>query len=517
MNRVFTQKSVYWFFGILLLYLLVLNTLFPTQSDDLGASVTGFAGMLSSYNDWNGRFFEMVRVGFVAAWAPSIYFVLVNAVIGVLFFLSFFVFVFGRLPRTFDDIVMLCIVLFFVLFNGAFGSIFLWAAGSLNYLWAYLTLLLGFLPYRLYWGRYFRGKRGKELYENEGALLEILKALGMLVLCFVGGMSSEAVGIVAFLVHIGFLGFGIIKSFKEDVRLPLWYFAGVIALGIGWIMLYLSPGHAKRAELFKSWGGFYTLSDIWAMSFSDKVKRLNQIYKDFFYYTPLMIVAPALLIVYERIKASSSKIQIISCVAMLVAIICLLIVTKATHKHMPYYMYHTIALGYYAIFLSFFVYFIYFYHRQNNIEMRNLFMKLLLAFMLYCVFVGTTIQVGIPDRARLMFVLIVAAMVMFIYQHFVAVSGEKTRKYRKWIIVLVCGYALFVLSAYVDGRLKWERMLDSIKEQKLQGKEDIVVSASTFQSFYRKYGDWGNPGEDPSVWPNTSYAHYYGVKSFVAK
>lgn len=69
----------------------------------------------------------------------------------------------------------------------------------------------------------------------------------------------------------------------------------------------------------------------------------------------------------------------------------------------------------------------------------------------------------------------------------------------------------------IDGRLKWERMLDSIQEQKMQGKEEIVVSAKTFQSFYRKYGDWGNPGEDPSVWPNTTYAHYYGVKSFVAK
>ena len=172
MDRVFTQKSVYWFFGILLLYLLVLNALFPTQSDDLGYGVNGFSGMLSSYNNWNGRFFEMLRHGFVAAIAPSVYFVAINAVIGVLFFLSFFVFVFGRLPRTLNDVIFLCIVFLFILHYGAFGSIFLWAAGSLNYLWAYVALLLGFLPYRLYWGRYFQGKRGKELYKSQGALLE---------------------------------------------------------------------------------------------------------------------------------------------------------------------------------------------------------------------------------------------------------------------------------------------------------------------------------------------------------
>lgn len=514
MNRVFTQKSVYWFFGILLLYLLVLNTLFPTQSDDLGASVTGFAGMLSSYNNWNGRFFEMVRVGFVAAWAPSIYFVLVNAVIGVLFFLSFFVFVFGRLPRTFDDIVMLCIVLFFVLFNGAFGSIFLWAAGSLNYLWAYLTLLLGFLPYRLYWGRYFQGKRGKELYENEGALLEILKALGMLVLCFVGGMSSEAVGIVAFLVHIGFLGFGIIKSFKEDVRLPLWYFAGVIALGIGWIMLYLSPGHAKRAELFKAGGAFYSLGDIWAMSFGEKLNLLSERYANFISHASTMFIISSLLFVFNCSYFKRRKLWITCAVICVVAISVLI---KNHKRFLPGFEHNYLGLFYFFMVLLFLVFAVRFYHREHNELMKRLFIKFLLLFVLYGVFVGTTIQVGIPDRARLMFVLIVAAMVMFIYQHFVAVSGEKTRKYRKWIIVLVCGYALFVLSAYVDGWLKWERMLDSIKEQKLQGKEDIVVSASTFQSFYRKYGDWGNPGEDPSVWPNTTYAHYYGVKSFVAK
>ena len=71
--------------------------------------------------------------------------------------------------------------------------------------------------------------------------------------------------------------------------------------------------------------------------------------------------------------------------------------------------------------------------------------------MLYCVFVGTTIQVGIPDRARLMFVLITAIMVAFVYQHWSVMNGEKIKKYNKWIVILVCGYGLFVLSAYIDG------------------------------------------------------------------
>ncbi|WP_233705407.1 DUF6056 family protein [Helicobacter cinaedi] len=514
MDRVFTQKSVYWFFGILLLYLLVLNALFPTQSDDLGYGVNGFSGMLSSYNNWNGRFFEMLRHGFVAAIAPSVYFVAINAVIGVLFFLSFFVFVFGRLPRTLNDVIFLCIVFLFILHYGAFGSIFLWAAGSLNYLWAYVALLLGFLPYRLYWGRYFQGKRGKELYKSQGALLEILKALGMLALCFVGGMSSEAVGIVALLIHIGFLGFGVIKSVKEDVKLPLWYFAGVIALGVGWFMLYSSPGHAKRAELFKTWGGFYSLSDIWAMSFGEKINLISGKYANFISHASIIFIVSSLLFVFNCNHFKRRKLWI-ACMILCVVLISVLI--KNHKRFFPGFEHNYLGLFYFLMVFLLLLLAVRFYHREHNEPMKRLFIKFLLLFVLYGIFVGTTIQVGIPDRARLMFVLITAIMVAFVYQHWSVMNGEKIKKYNKWIVVLVCGYSLFVLSAYIDGRLKWERMLDSIQEQKLQGKEEIVVSAKTFTSFYRKYGDWGNPGEDPSVWPNTTYAHYYGVKSFVAK
>ena len=514
MSGVFTQKSVYWFFGILLLYLLVLNALLPTQSDDLGAGVTGFSGMLSSYNNWNGRFFELLRHGFVAAIAPSVYFVVMNAVIGVLFFLSFFVFVFGRLPRTLNDVIFLCIVFLFILHYGAFGSIFLWAAGSLNYLWAYVALLLGFLPYRLYWGRYFQGKRGKDLYESQGVLLEILKALGMFALCFVGGMSSEAVGIVALLIHIGFLGFGVIKSVKEDVKLPLWYFAGVIALGVGWFMLYLSPGHAKRAELFKTWGGFYSLSDIWAMNLEEKLRLVNDRYTGFITASLLFFIIPSLLFVLNCSYFKSKKLWSIG---VLLCVIAISVVVKNHKRFLPDFKENYGGLLYFSMLFVLLLAAVWFYRREHNESMKRLFIKILLLFVLFCVFVGTTIQVGIPDRTSLMFVLITAMMIVFVYQHWSVMNGEKIKKYNKWIVVLVCGYGLFVLSAYIDGRLKWERMLDSIQEQKLQGKEEIVVSAKTFTSFYRKYGDWGNPGEDPSVWPNTTYAHYYGVKSFVAK
>ena len=131
---------------------------------------------------------------------------------------------------------------------------------------------------------------------------------------------------------------------------------------------------------------------------------------------------------------------------------------------------------------------IYFYHKQGKADMQALFVKLLSAFVVYILLVGTTIQVGIPSRARLAYVLVMAVMVIFIYQQF--------------------------MLAYIDGRLKWNVMLDSIATQKREGKDEVIVKASTFTSFYAQYSDWGNPGDNPNEWPNTTYAHYFGVKAF---
>ena len=64
---------------------------------------------------------------------------------------------------------------------------------------------------------------------------------------------------------------------------------------------------------------------------------------------------------------------------------------------------------------------------------------------------------------------------------------------------------------------KWDLMERNIAEQKNQGITNIIVERNTFHSKYWGYGDWANPGEDSSVWPNTIYANYYGVETLIAK
>lgn len=145
------HKSVWLTFGFFSIFLFVVNYLFPTQSDDLGAGFGGLRGAINMYMTWNGRFGELLRTAFIGALAPTLFFKVANTFVGVVFLLAWFVVVHARLPRSFNDSVFLSLSIFCLLVFSAFGSIFVWAAGCLNYLWAYTLVLLVCLPYRFFW------------------------------------------------------------------------------------------------------------------------------------------------------------------------------------------------------------------------------------------------------------------------------------------------------------------------------------------------------------------------------
>lgn len=148
------HKSVWLTFGLFSIFLFTVNYLFPTQSDDLGAGFGGLSGAFSMYMNWNGRFGELLRTAFIGALAPTLFFKMINALVGIVFLFAWFVIIFARLPRSFNDSVFLSLSILCILLFSAFGSIFVWAAGCLNYLWAYTLVLLVCLPYRFFWHNY---------------------------------------------------------------------------------------------------------------------------------------------------------------------------------------------------------------------------------------------------------------------------------------------------------------------------------------------------------------------------
>lgn len=141
--------------GIVLIFfafLLLINILLPRQSDDFNhyyGALEGLKSAKNSYLHWNARIGELINVAFLAGVNPYLFDVL-NAILGVVFLIAFFGLVFCRLPRGFEDFATIALVLFIIIFSCAFGSVFAWGAGSLNYLWGLCFILLFLLPWRIF-------------------------------------------------------------------------------------------------------------------------------------------------------------------------------------------------------------------------------------------------------------------------------------------------------------------------------------------------------------------------------
>lgn len=253
----------------------------------------------------------MLRVGYIEDIIPTWYFTIINSLFGLIFIFSFFILIFGRIPKDFNDSVFLAFSYSLLLILSAFGSIFIWAAGSLNYLWAYVLLISTFIPYRLFWGRYFTIKQNgggcfSVLYKNNNTFSEIIKSLGFMILNFLAGMASEMIGVMALLFYILSLIYYLCVARKEGLRLPIWYYIGVFGFGLGWIVLYLSPGHTNRAMLIQQTIGknsFYSLKDLWDMSFNEKLTHLSKTYARFIGQSIPLFALGILLFLVERVKA----------------------------------------------------------------------------------------------------------------------------------------------------------------------------------------------------------------------
>ena len=484
-NTLFLAIGLYLFF-------FTLNALFPTQSDDFGASLGSIDSMVRSYMHWNGRIGELLKVWFGSYLAHTPYFAFINALFGVGFLYLFFALLFGRFPAlTLADCATLALMLFMLMVFRAFGAIFFWAAGSLNYLWAYCFIFLYLLPYRIFWQAPTTHTR-----------FPLLKALGMFMLGLIAGWSSE-LGVVLVIFQLVLLGFGLWRK----IPLPLWYYAGVVGFMAGWIILYASPGHRERAiNHFRQSGAYISISDFLAMSFQDKFVRWQKVFGSHQLYTTQTFVFIALWWSYicRTCQALAARIGFI---ALGVCIIVSLV------------FFYPKTLGFLAtpFILAFSLYLAYFFYKHQEYAKTRYAAIIACVLLAYFMSIAATLQIGLPARAKLHYgifdISLLVMMCKIIGDRFV----PRTRETFQTLIIALCAvYGIYVLMACADMRLKWERMLASIATQKALGATEIVVEAQTFVSYYKNYTDWGNPGSNPDVWPNTTYSKVFGVQSFIA-
>lgn len=509
----------------------MLNALFPAQSDDLGAHIGTVDSIKHSYLHWNARLGELLRVWFGSYLASTPYFAFINPLfcVGLLYLL--FWLLFGRTPRLFiaqnlsyqpsqtkdttdfSDLAILCFILLVFMLNRGFGAIFFWAAGSLNYLWAYCLILAFCLPYRMLLAKSFAPQAKKPTTQTTQTISqtnlqtkanlqatphakENLKSCAMLILGILSGLSSEF-SIVLIIFAATLFAF----AFYKGVKLPLWAYFGIVGLSIGFCALYFSPGHAHRAEVVKNlYGGYASLSEIWAMSVGEKYARFASIFGEKMLILPLIATLGVIIfIVFSRF------VSVFVGALLLVYVVCIC-VKWGSFGSLGFLLLPS------AVLLCVFAY------RTSQEKLKRYFLILAGLFLAYFITASATIQVALPNRAKIIFTIFSIAQLIILARIYAPYMSSKSKIIWQNLICGICALcAIYALYASLDMRLKWERMLATIDAQKALGKQEIIISKEVFHSFYRNYTDWGNPTQNPNEWPNTSYAKFFEVEKFITK
>lgn len=478
-------------FAFVYLFLLFLNAIFPTQSDDIGRQLEGIQRAVDSYMTWNGRFGELLLVTFGSYLSTTPYYAPINALCGTSLILLVFVNVFGRLPqRNRQDISCFSILVTFIIFDptSCFGSVFYWAAGSFNYLWAWLFILAVITPVGLFW-------RGVEFSARQNAILTVLG----IPIGIIAGWSSEF-GIVI----IALWAASIVLAGLKQRRLPGWYYSSLVALVLGWCILYACPGMRVRAQNFPDYHSITALLNLGPIGLIQRILNTFDRFSRYFYFESFCLVSLFLLLTFFLYKTPliTRRGLLLSIFTMLT---CLLFLPRIFFVLSVIIISISIARGI----------------RPKNVFASNLFFAMGGIFIAAFLFIGATIQViEISKRAKMQFTFLniglIAISMMYCFEFFKK-NRRITRLASAACLVLSLAFAIFVGAECLRMSQKWAAMERSIEEQKSQGIRALVIDSNTFTSRFWNYGDWGNPGENPHIWPNTTYANYYGVDSITAQ
>ncbi|MGX3044000.1 DUF6056 family protein [Helicobacter sp. T3_23-1056] len=500
-------------FTSLYLFFFTLNFLFPTQSDDLGAGFGGLSGAYQSYIGWNGRLGELLRVAFGSYLAHTALYPFINALVCVAFVYLFFILIFARLPFMSDsrddsrsnnsqDISVICFTMLCLFIFEGFGSVFYWAAGSCNYLWAWTLIMAWCVPFRLFWGEVL-AKDSRNFSKSKRESIAKSGVFAMLFLGIFAGWASEF-GIVLIIAQFAFIAFALYKR----VKISAWCVAGIVGFITGWLILYLSPGHSARGnivnELYDT-KSYITLGELIAMPLVDSFKR----FAGTFSRDPMgfLLVATALIVAFLRFRFGLRKVAIVALSIALIAIYAVPITKFA----------FVILVGAICFWAGFKCKKSANLANQNsaNLSESNLLFALCGLFVAYFLATAATIQIGVPSRAKVPYILLGMSQIIVAWLLIKPYLANCVRFVSVAIRVVCAIFALFVVSECATMRLKWERMIASIEAQKALGAKEVIVNADTFHSNYRGYGDWGNPNENANEWPNTTYAKVFGVERFV--
>ncbi|WP_054942194.1 DUF3329 domain-containing protein [Paenibacillus ihuae] len=128
------------------------------------------------------------------------------------------------------DFIIVTLLLWFLM--PVMGQTTFWLAGSINYLWSTVFVLVFLLPYRYL-------LEDKYIIRNNIASVVVMFFLGLLA-----GWSQENAAVTA----VVFVGSAFIFIIYKHKKIPYWFISGSMGLIIGAIFLLLAPGNGVRKE-----------------------------------------------------------------------------------------------------------------------------------------------------------------------------------------------------------------------------------------------------------------------------
>ncbi|WP_147289271.1 DUF6056 family protein [Helicobacter sp. MIT 99-5507] len=361
--------------------------------------------------------------------------------------------------------------MFLLLYFAPFGADFLWGAGSLNYMWGILLMIIALLPYRLFWN---------DIFTNKNKQNKVIKNPLILFTNLLAGMASEQLGIIAILCHICF----IVYAKYKHIKLGAWYYLGVISFVLGYLLLYFSPGHAARSSMSILNGQFLKISEILALSFYQKIDRvlllLDSSMTDIFKIFVLLVL---FLGTKENIP-SKFKILYFTLV---------LFISSLIFLNNNSLVFHIVSI---IILISIF--------KKHRIY--KIIFALYIIYLLLCL---SGIQILIlPPRARLGEILVLISVFCILYQYI------KVSKLINTAICVFCiAYSIFVASEYYKFYNRWNDMLAYIEKEKQRGNYNVIVE-NIFISKYPNFIDSPLPTDIIHESPNPLYAYKFGLESF---
>lgn len=470
-------------FVVSFLIFLLFNFIFPLQSDDMVAFLSATSGknFLHSYFSWNGRFGEIFYTGCLASINSSLWFDFINSLVGTIFIFIFFFLIFARLPK--DRIDYFSLVLMWVMIvNMNFADIFLWGSGSLNYLWGIGLVLLFLIPYRIFWGKYFMNM------ENYSLKKSVFWCFYLLPFSVFAGWSSEHIGATVCCLLVVSIGYAYFKK----IKLPLWYYIGMIGFLSGWLILFFSPGSAIRATQMIDGGGFIPLKDLFSLGILKQMILLNETLTNFYHRGFVIFYCCFLVFFIYKMKIKMNIWR-----SLILIIFAFLSIVIARHIS-----------G-----LVVFGFVFYLIWKLTRYEKKYYLFLFLFAVWMLIALVLLQLRGDIAQRAHFGDGLILGVLMILMFRDFYQVSIHKIFLQRGLIVALVFSLiACFCNWAYVG--YNWKKIEAMVEEQKAKGAKEIVIPKNLFYSYYSK--GWGEPGVDPN-WINSAYARYFGVDKFTVQ